>query len=197
MNTSRLRLGLLLSLIVSLFGSQRTAAEPDAPVPSAYDPLMENLPAVLDRVREHNEPLKQALEPPGFQDQAASRTVETPSAGGDRETFRVSPEAIPQLRRDPFQISYLMQQKAHQKGTGEARFVAVPGVRTPAMSLKGLVNNRLALLEVEGAGVYLVREGDTLSLHKTGEHLVIKIDKIDALSLNVRVGALEEIIVVR
>jgi hypothetical protein len=99
-------------------------------------------------------------------------------------------------RTDPFQLSALMQQKVFQ-AQGGVQFVAQPGARTPAMKLKGLLNKTLALIEIEGAGVHLVRAGDTLSLNKTGENLVIKIEKVDTLSLNVKVGTLEEMIVVR
>lgn len=104
--------------------------------------------------------------------------------------------AIPQMRTDPFRISYLMQQKA-LAGTQGPRFVPLRDAQTPSMTLRGLIDNRLALLEVEGAGVYLVREGDTLSLSRQGQNTVMKIEKIDRLSLMVKMGTLEEVIVVR
>lgn len=101
------------------------------------------------------------------------------------------------MRNDPFQTSYLMRQRAYRQSQGGAQFVAAPGAKTPAMVLKGLVNKKLALLEIQGVGIYMVREGDSLSFNNNGENLVIKIDKIDSLSLNVKVGTLQEVIVVR
>jgi 4-hydroxyphenylpyruvate dioxygenase-like putative hemolysin len=103
----------------------------------------------------------------------------------------------PSVRADPFQVSHKMQQLAWARSQDASQFVTTPGAKTPAMSLKGLVNETLALLEIAGAGVYMVREGDTISLNKTGENIVIKIEKIDLLSLNVKVGTLQELIIVR
>jgi hypothetical protein len=108
-----------------------------------------------------------------------------------------APFPLPAARNDPFQISYLMRQRAYRLSQGGAQFVAAPGAKTPAMVLKGLVNKKLALLEIQGVGIYMVREGDSLSFNNSGENLVIKIDKIDSLSLNVKVGTLQEVIVVR
>lgn len=105
--------------------------------------------------------------------------------------------AIPQLRTDPFQISYFMQQKAQAHNQGGAQFTPLQNAQAPTLAMKGIVNEGLALLEVQGSGVYLVRKGDTLSLNRQGQNIVIKIEKIDRLSLMVKMGTLAEIIVVR
>ncbi len=104
---------------------------------------------------------------------------------------------IPQLRTDPFQISYFMQQKAQAHNQGAVQFTPLQNAQAPTLAMKGIVNEGLALLEVQGSGVYLVRKGDTLSLNREGQNIVIKIEKIDRLSLMVKMGTLAEIIVVR
>lgn len=108
-----------------------------------------------------------------------------------------APETMPAERNDPFQVSSLMRQRAYLQSQGGMQFVAAPNAKTPTMTLKGLVNKNLALLEIQGVGTYMVRQGDSLSFNKGGENLVIKIEKIDSLSLNVKVGTLQEVIVVR
>jgi hypothetical protein len=105
--------------------------------------------------------------------------------------------AIPQLRTDPFQISYFMQQKALAHNQGGAQFTPLQNAQAPTLIMRGIVSGGLALLDVEGHGVYLVREGDTLSLNRQGQNTVIKIEKIDHLSLMVKIGTLNEMIVVR
>lgn len=105
--------------------------------------------------------------------------------------------AIPQLRTDPFQISYFMQQKARAGNQVGPQFTPLQNAEMPTLVMRGIVSGGLALLDVEGHGVYLVREGDTLSLNRQGQNTVIKIEKIDHLSLMVKIGTLNEMIVVR
>jgi len=45
--------------------------------------------------------------------------------------------------------------------------------------------------------VFLVREGDTISLQKNGKNNVLKVKKITKLSALVEVGTLGQVIVVR
>jgi hypothetical protein len=154
---------------------------------------LEQLPQLLDALQEH----KRAIET-----MAGKRTepaVKEMAEKARSEASQLPPPLLPSaaVRSDPFQISYKMQQLAWMHGQGGAQFVTAPGAKPPAMSLKGLVNKSLALLEVNGAGVYMVREGDTISLNKTGENIVIRIEKVDSLSLNVKVGTLQEVVVVR
>ena len=90
-----------------------------------------------------------------------------------------------------------MQQKAQARNQGGLQFTPLQNAGAPVLAMKGIVNGGLALLEVQGSGVYLVRKGDTLSLNRQGQNIVIKIEKIDHLSLMVKMGTLAEIIVVR
>jgi len=55
----------------------------------------------------------------------------------------------------------------------------------------------VALLEVEGAGVYLVSEGDEIGLQALGQNSVIKVVKIDINGVRVQAGRVNQVILVR
>jgi Tfp pilus assembly protein PilP len=118
-------------------------------------------------------------------------------------------DAVPQNYaepRDPFTTSERMyaevgNQAATLAGSGQG-FVAGYGPQTvPKMKLKGFVNRGakkiVALLEVEGAGVYLVSEGDEIGLQAIGQNSVIKVIKVDANGVRVQAGRVNQVIVVR
>lgn len=108
--------------------------------------------------------------------------------------------------RDPFTTSDRMyaeigNQSAQRAGNGMG-FVPGYGAQTaPKMRLKGFVtkNNKkaAALLEVEGAGVFLVSEGDEIGLQALGQSSVLKIIKVDANGVRVQSGQVNQVIVVR
>jgi hypothetical protein len=178
---------LMVTLPSTLF-----AVEPD------YGRLLDDMPALLEQIKKRNEVMQRALNHP----REIDRTRTVPAGEKKSESERTPPDVsslapISQLRTDPFQISYFMQQKAQARNLGGPQFTPLQNAQAPALALKGIVNEGLALLEVQGSGVYLVRKGDTLSLNRQGQNLVIKIEKIDRLSLMVKMGTLAEIIVVR
>lgn len=155
-------------------------------LPLAGEPNHEDLP-LLEQIRAHGETVRQAGEaPPGpaLEGEASPQVADLPL------------EPVPRLRSDPFRVSHLMQQKVFERRGGPL-FTPLHDAPAPDMTLKGIVNGGMALLEVQGSGVFLVREGDTISLSRQGRNTVMKIEKIDRLSLMVKVGTLEEIIVVR
>lgn len=112
----------------------------------------------------------------------------------------------PPSPRDPFTTSERMyaevgNQAANLAGSGQG-FVAGYGPQNaPVMKLKGFVNRGakkiVALLEVVGAGVYLVSEGDEIGLQAIGQNSVIKIIKVDANGVRVQTGQVNQVIVVR
>jgi len=134
-------------------------------------------------------------------DESGMAVSASPPSGAARsnplQAYLSGQPPIPQLRTDPFQISYFMQQKAQAHNQGGAQFTPLQNAQAPTLVMRGIVSGGLALLDVEGYGVYLVREGDTLSLNRQGQNTVIKIEKIDHLSLMVKIGTLNEMIVVR
>jgi hypothetical protein len=108
--------------------------------------------------------------------------------------------------RDPFTTSDRMygevgNQSAQRAGNGMG-FVPGYGAQTaPKMRLKGFVTKgnkkAAALLDVEGAGVFLVTEGDEIGLQALGQNSVLKIIKVDANGVRVQSGQVNQVIVVR
>ncbi len=75
-------------------------------------------------------------------------------------------------------------------------------VELPKLSLKGVVykqseSDPLALLDVAGHGVYMVRLEDEIGFNFSDPSQVIKIKKINRLNIVVEVGSLGDLIVVR
>ena len=73
--------------------------------------------------------------------------------------------------------------------------------KMPKLRLRGHLQGKdgevLALLELVGGDVYIVREGDTVGLHDFGIDSVIRVQKISRLHLVVESGSLNQKIIVR
>ena len=114
--------------------------------------------------------------------------------------------APPVPMRDPFTTSERMyaevgNQSALKAGSGQGFVPGYGPQSVPKMQLKGFVNKgakkTTALLEVQGAGVYLVSEGDEIGLQAIGQNSVLKIIKVDANGVRVQSGQVNQVIVVR
>ena len=66
-----------------------------------------------------------------------------------------------------------------------------------AAGKKPAQSHKAALLEIEGAGVFVVREGDTVGLHDLGRSAVLKVIRVNELSVVVEAGSLGQVIIVR
>ncbi|MDD2932500.1 MAG: hypothetical protein PHO76_01290 [Methylotenera sp.] len=108
--------------------------------------------------------------------------------------------------RDPFTTSDRMygevgNQSALRAGNGMGFVPGYGAQAAPKMRLKGFVTKSnkkaAALLEVEGAGVFLVSEGDEIGLQALGQSSVLKIIKVDANGVRVQSGQVNQVIVVR
>ena len=117
------------------------------------------------------------------------------------DTYRVR-EEIREPARDPFAASGRLSSWENQNSFDSG---FRPGMtRTgdvPKMSLRGHLKARdgetIALLEIHGGGIHIVREGDTVGLYDLGYDSVIRIRKIDKLHLVVESGSLGRTIIVR
>lgn len=122
------------------------------------------------------------------QETAAAPAPATRPAGAERD-------------RDPFGTSPLMEKKAEQSGAGPEFTPGRDGDPLPRITLRGFLQVAgrppAALVEVEGAGTYLVRQGDAISVAVGGKASVIKIEKVDDRSVVAAVGSLGQLIVVR
>ncbi|ABK98447.1 hypothetical protein Ppro_0817 [Pelobacter propionicus DSM 2379] len=108
------------------------------------------------------------------------------------------------LQRDPFSVTNRVRTQSERPpafspyGSEEG---SVEQARTmPKMRLRGHLRGTdgriAALLEIEGAGVYIVRERDTVGLHELGIDTAIRIKKINRLNMLVEAGSLGRMIIV-
>jgi hypothetical protein len=91
-----------------------------------------------------------------------------------------------------------------QSGMAGSTYGFVPSAENggiPKMKLRGLLNqeegNFIALLEVEGGGTFMVREGDEFNIDPSQPHNAIRVDKITRLSVTVETVMLGSIRVLR
>lgn len=106
-----------------------------------------------------------------------------------------SDQSVPVI--DPFAAT------AVSSGKGGVAFTRQPTSNVPRLELRGIVwsqnNDRIGLLQVGNEGVYMVREGDTVSL-RTGRgagNTVLSIKEISKIAVLVETGVLGEVIIVR
>jgi hypothetical protein len=108
--------------------------------------------------------------------------------------------------RDPFTTSDRMysevgNQSAQRASSGQGFVPGYGAQAAPKMRLRGFVTKggkkSAALLDVEGAGVFLVSEGDEIGLQGLGQNSVLKIIKVDANGVRVQSGQVNQVIVVR
>lgn len=112
----------------------------------------------------------------------------------------------PNIQRDPFTTSDKMYGEvgiqSAQKANAQQGFVPGYGVQNvPKMRLKGYItkykNKSTALLDIEGAGVYMVSRGDEIGLHSVGQNTVLKIIDVGPNGVKVQSGQVNQVIVVR
>lgn len=110
--------------------------------------------------------------------------------------------------RDPFSPSRLMYEQAGAlSNTDTDAFGFRPSVdnvdiQIPQMRLRGFITpegtqEELALLEIKGSGVYMVREGDEINIDPRQPANAIRISEISRLSVTIETGTLGRIRVLR
>ncbi len=123
----------------------------------------------------------------------------------ERSQQTESNQSVQNWGRDPFTPSSLMYERVGvQDGKVNRIFGFIPSsenTNIPTMKLRGLINNNedefIALLEVKGAGVFMVREGDEFNIDPSQPKNAIRISKITRLSVTVETGRLGSIRVLR
>ncbi len=109
--------------------------------------------------------------------------------------------------RDPFSPSRLMYEQAGtMSGINTDAFGFRPSenaeITIPKMRLRGFITpegsqEQLALLEISGSGVYMVREGDEINIDPRQPANAIRISEISRLSVTIETGTLGRIRVLR
>jgi hypothetical protein len=118
-------------------------------------------------------------------------------------------QPVPQeYQRDPFTTSDTMYAQTGMQPGERANVYGgfIPGYGTsaqgaPKMRLKGYVTKNVskatALLEIEGAGVYMVSKGDEIGLHAIGSSGVLKVIDVGPNGVKVQSGRINQVIIVR
>jgi hypothetical protein len=141
-------------------------------------------------------------------EQAPPSTVTIKGSGDGPAASAPQPRPAPRQpavrpARDPFANTKAMQDEAaRQAPAGEARFT--PGTdnrNIPELKLKGYIEDRfqspIALIEIQGYGVFLVREGDAISLQTRSGNALLKVQRVTNISVQVEIGSLGQVMVVR
>ncbi len=113
-----------------------------------------------------------------------------------------------QYQRDPFTASDKMHAQVGLTPNERAGVYGgfIPGYGAaaqgvPKMKLKGYVTKNVskasALLEIEGAGVYMVSKGDEIGLHSIGVNGVLKVVEVGPNGVKVQSGRLNQVILVK
>ncbi len=109
-------------------------------------------------------------------------------------------------KRDPFTTSdrmYAEQAMRSSLRQGNAGFVPgmMQGQGLPKMRLRGYATNpgrqATALLDIDGAGVYMVRRGDEIGLHAIGLNTVLKVVDVSSNGVKVQSGQVNQVVIVR
>lgn len=109
-------------------------------------------------------------------------------------------------QRDPFTTSNKMHTQMHQQagmknGSSNGFLPGYGAANLPKMHLKGFVtkskNKATAILDIEGAGVYMVSKGDQIGLHAIGQNTVLEVMEVTSHGVKVRSGQINQVIVVR
>lgn len=113
-----------------------------------------------------------------------------------------------QYQRDPFTTSDKMHAQSGLTPSERAGEYGgfIPGYGAaaqgaPKMKLKGYVTKNVskatALLEIAGAGVYMVSKGDEIGLHAIGVNGVLKVVEVGPNGVKVQSGRLNQVILVK
>lgn len=119
------------------------------------------------------------------------------STGGTEGVQFVPAASVPSGREIPrMRLRGIMRMEVGRNGKANGKSDGA-GSGGSAGDAAGAEENVAAILEVDGAGVHIVRRGDTVGLHRLGSNAVLKVLRVDRLSLVVEVGSLGQVIVVR
>lgn len=128
-----------------------------------------------------------------------SQSLLAASAKNDSASFAVS-------KRDPFTTSERMYtEQAMRTSLRQGTPGFVPGLTQgqglPKMRLKGYTtkpnSKATALLDIEGAGVYMVKKGDEIGLHSIGLNTVLKVIDVSSNGVKVQSGQVNQVVIVR
>jgi Tfp pilus assembly protein PilP len=144
-----------------------------------------------------------------FNDDEETKMMASPSTMPQNPVAFIDSIAFPKGNRDPFAIpSILLQSLANERSEKERKLSASAFAfsnsslhSVPTIKLKGVVHHPgnpspLAIVHLNNE-TYMVREGDEVGFNPAEPSQIIKIKKINRLSVLVEVGTLGALVIVR
>jgi hypothetical protein len=182
--------------------------------PTTQQALEKQLPDLLGMIQARQDVLKQALNKQGMSYQTFNDLIEEKGtlnqdlanpAPTPAKTYSADTkfEAFKEGLRDPFTATTKMTKQLSITHGVNTNFQTSTLIQTlPKLSLRGIIvqakdSSPLALLDITGNGVHMVRIGDEISFNASDPKQVLKIQSITRLSVTVEVGTLGDLIVVR
>ena len=175
--------------------------------------IEQKIPGLIEMIQQRQQHLKQALNSGGmsyrtYDDGPAKK--EDAAQGDDDESLwmNTGAEAFFDGLRDPFTATVDIVNAAKrngQPGTEQGRFFG-SGTgsleKLPKLKLRGIIlasenSSPLALLEIAGNEVHMVRVGDEISFNSSDPNQVLKVKSISRLNIVVEVGSLGDLVMVR
>mgnify|MGYP001806507324 CR=1 FL=1 len=134
-----------------------------------------------------------AQQPPAAPAETAPPAKPAP-ANGRRAGYRAD-------ARNPFELTAPILERLSEGEAGVSFQPNNGNFKVPTMRLRGMVTHRdgrkAALLEVQGLGTHVVRDGDTIGLNVAVANAVIRVKRIDRMQIEVEAGSMKQIIIVR
>lgn len=212
---TKIPLALLVTPIL-LVPASPTAAETNASVE-----LARQLPDLLNMIQERQQHLKDSLNKdntnyqtygensdliPSFSTSQKPQNSQNPSTPPQNSYLtNVDPEAaFENGLRDPFSVTkkIIDLNEPDEESAANNPFVSTTTDNIPKLKLRGVImhnqdSSPLALLDIAGNGVHMVRVGDRIGFNATNPLQVLKIKQINRLNVIVEIGTLGDLVVVR
>lgn len=165
-------------LVVSVFFWAKPMLAEQAEIPPVEQSLQENVDMIKNYYELINEKMQRQPQP--------QRSVR-PGYQGEK--------------RDPFSPTRQIHAAQKKEIDPTMDFQPLLQTRIPRMSFRGLINQgedqTVALLEIEGNGMHIVREGDAIGIYGQESRSIIRVRAINRLSLEIETGLQGQIIIVR
>ena len=170
----------------------------------------EQVLGLLDMIEERNKLVNEKMFGTTSAEESNPPVMDTNKAGIPEPVSYINPSISAFINgiRDPFavtqEIALLNQASQTTQGAyADHSFKSSSLAFTlPKLTMKGVIFKKqekrpIALLEIGGSGVYMVRVGDEISFNPAMPTQVVKVIKISRLNVVVEVGTLGDLIVVR
>jgi hypothetical protein len=169
--------------------------------------LKHQIPGLLDMIKERQQQLKKELNKDGMSYTTFDQGETKKKKGNSNDGWVHTGEgAFRDDLRDPFTATAEIIKAANINNSDDSikntYFDSGAILKLPQLILRGIIlasqaSEPLALLEVAGVGVHMVRIGDEISFNVNDPKQVIKVKAISRLNILVEVGSLGDLVIVR